>query len=73
MADSVPDWRPQYEAAILETDVFKLLEKIKAAEEAIRRHCESLDDDSPGSEVIELANAMTTLGTLRRERLGESR
>jgi len=44
-----PDWKPLYEAALLETDASKLLERISVARSAILdRIEESLRNPSPG-------------------------
>ena len=63
-----PEWRSLYEAAILETDDVKLLERINAAEAAIRLRLESRDGRPRDEEAQALEDAINNLRMLRNER-----
>jgi hypothetical protein len=59
-------WRNLYRAAVLEIDRNKLLDRVKAAEDAIRARA-SLDGRVSSEERIAIRDAMAALLVLRRE------
>jgi len=59
-------WRELYRAALLELDLDKLQERVKAAEEAIRART-SLDDKIPSNERISLQDASKALNVLKSD------
>jgi hypothetical protein len=63
-----PDWHLAYHAAVIETDRFKVLELVQAAENAISKRLERITARS-GHEVERRAmfNALGTLGFLKIE------
>ncbi|HEY4948879.1 MAG TPA: hypothetical protein VIH88_00970 [Candidatus Acidoferrales bacterium] len=60
-------WRELYRAALLELDLNKLRERVKAADEAIRVRV-SFDGEIPIDERIALRDAMNALNVLKRAR-----
>jgi len=60
------NWRHLYRAAVLEIDRNKLLNRVKAAEDAIRARA-SLDGRVSSEERIAIQDAMAALLVLRRE------
>jgi DNA/RNA-binding domain of Phe-tRNA-synthetase-like protein len=58
-------WQDLYRAALLELDLNKLRERVKAADEAIRVRV-SLDGEIPSDERIALHDAMNALCVLKR-------
>ena len=60
------NWRHLYRAAVLEIDRNKLLDRVKAAEDAIRARA-SLDGRISSEERIAIQDAMAALLVLRRE------
>jgi len=63
------EWQGAYQAAILETDDSKLLEKIVAAEGVIGLRIQSLIGLPHDGEGQELDDALRALRVLRKERL----
>jgi hypothetical protein len=61
------NWRELYRAAILEVNMEKMGERVKAVEEAIRARA-SLDDGIPSEERIAIEDAVSALSILKRER-----
>jgi len=61
-----PQWRALYEAAVLELDQDKLLQRIDEAKHAIMDRMEDLGRSKGGTENEELMNALTALGDLHR-------
>ena len=63
-----PDWHRAYHAAVLETDQFKVLKLVQAAEDAISKRVERIAERS-GHEVERQAmlDALGTLGFLKIE------
>ena len=61
------NWRELYRAAILEVNLDKLGERVKAAEEAIRARA-SLNGDIPSDERIAIEDALSALSVLKQER-----
>ena len=73
-SDGLPNWLTIYEAAVMERDKSKALERIAQAEMAIRFRLMALKDSSKeGSEGEVLANALTVLHQLREVNDGHSR
>jgi len=62
----VPYWRTLYEAAVLELDANKQLERIAEAEHAIKDRMDDMNRSNDGSEREMLENALTVLGQLRK-------
>jgi len=60
-------WRALYRAALLELDLNKLRERVKAADEAIRVRV-SREGEIPSDELIALHDAMNALSILKRVR-----
>lgn len=60
------NWWQSYRAAVFEVNQSKLLDRIKAAENAIRARA-SLGGQVSSEERIEIQDAMATLLVLRRE------
>ena len=72
---SFPAWQPELQAAVNEPETEKLLERVHAAETAIFNRLQELAKASvPASSLkVEreaLSNAMKTLLSLKRDRLG---
>jgi hypothetical protein len=66
-----PQWQPEYQAALLELDPGRLLERIKAAETAIFHRLQTLSrvpDCHAEREAIN--DALTSLRVLKRDSLG---
>jgi len=61
-----PQWRGLYEAAVLELDHDKLLERIAEARKAILDRVEDLFRLEVGTEDEELMSALIALGDLRK-------
>ena len=61
------NWRELYRAAILEVNMEKMGERVKAVEEAIRARA-SLDDGIPSEERIAIEDAVSAWSILKRER-----
>ena len=62
----VPYWRTLYEAAVLELDANKQLERIAEAEHAIMDRIDDLNRSNDRAEREMLDNALTVLGQLRK-------
>lgn len=66
-----PDWQREFEAALLERDPRVLRERVDAAEAAIFLRLQSLADGPPEpAEREAISNALRTLRTFQREKLG---
>ena len=66
-----PDWLPEYQAALLEVDPQKLLERVKAAETAIFLRQQALVHSSDGlAERQAMEDAMRALAFIKTEKLG---
>jgi len=62
----VPYWRTLYEAAVLELDSNKQLERIAEAEHAIMDRMDDLNRSNDGTEREMLENALTVLAQIRK-------
>jgi len=61
-----PDWEPQYKAAVLEVDQAKLLERVAAAEAAIRQRMRAIIGRTDGvTEREAIGNALSALSVLK--------
>jgi len=60
-SDRTTKWRSLYEAAIMELDRHKFLERITEAEHAIMDRLEDLNRSNDGSESEALTNALNAL------------
>jgi len=61
-----PDWEPQYKAAVLEVDQAKLLERVAAAEAAIRHRMRAIIGRTDGvTEREAIGNALSALSVLK--------
>ena len=63
---SSPVWKTLYEAALLELDRTKMLQRIADAEEAVRDRMKRVSSASDGIETQLLLNSLTVLGDLRK-------
>ena len=61
-----PQWRILYEAAVLELDRDKLLQRITEAKDVIMDRMEDLNRSEDGAETEELMNALNALHDLRK-------
>jgi hypothetical protein len=65
LAFKFPEWEPQYKAAILEVDRAKLLERVAAAEAAIRQRMRAIfgraDGDIERQAIGKALSALTVL------------
>lgn len=64
-----PYWQGLYEAAIAESRLPELPEKIHAAEQAIFERLQNLAHDSAHTERQAIADALSVLRTLQRDKL----
>lgn len=64
-----PHWQGLYEAAVSESRLPELLEKIHAAEQAIFERLQNLPHDSGQMERQAIAEALSVLRTLQRDKL----
>ncbi|HEY4902598.1 MAG TPA: hypothetical protein VIH89_03915 [Candidatus Sulfotelmatobacter sp.] len=63
-----PEWQPQVQAALLEFDLAKLPERIKAAEIAISTRLKAITlYQDHHSERVAISDALATLNFLKRE------
>jgi hypothetical protein len=61
-----PEWEPQYKAALLEVDRAKLLERVAAAEAAIRQRMRAIFGRTDGdTERQAIGKALSALRTLK--------
>jgi hypothetical protein len=61
-----PDWEPQYKAAVLEVDQAKLLERVAAAEAAIRHRMRAIIGRADGvTERQAIGKALSALSVLK--------
>jgi hypothetical protein len=61
-----PEWEPQYKAALLEVDQAKLLERVAAAEAAIRQRMRSIFGRKEGdTERQAIGKALSALSVLK--------
>jgi hypothetical protein len=58
-----PEWQRAYHAAVLETDRHKLLERVRAAEDAISKRLLALPENS--GTLVERQAIFDAMGTLR--------
>jgi hypothetical protein len=66
-----PDWKLEYQAALLEVDLQKLPERVKSAEAAIFLRQQALLHSSDGhAERQAIADAMRALRVIQTEKLG---
>ena len=64
-----PEWEPQYKAAILEADLAKLLERVAAAEGAIRQRMRAIFGRTDGdTERQAIGKALAALCVLKETR-----
>lgn len=73
--NSFGSWQSQVQAAVIESDNEKLLERVHAAEIAVFNRMQELANDAKASsshrtEHEALATAMETLRVIKRDRLG---
>jgi hypothetical protein len=62
-----PEWEPQYRAALLEVDPAKLLERVAAAEVAIRRRMQAIFGRADGdAERQAIGKALSALSVLKQ-------
>lgn len=62
-----PDWEPQYKAALLEVDASKLLERVAAAETAIRLRMRAIFGRTDGdTERQAIGRALSALRVLKQ-------
>jgi hypothetical protein len=59
-------WKALYEAAVLELDPHRLIERIEEAQQAILSYMKTLDNSCYSSEKESLTNALEVLHDLRR-------
>jgi hypothetical protein len=64
--DAHPEWQQLCQAALLELDPTKLLERIAAARDAILDRVEEGHKKSPNGEQLARRDALATLDSLRR-------
>jgi hypothetical protein len=63
-----PDWEPQYKAALLEVDRANLLERVAAAEAAIRQRMRAIFGRKEGDrERQAIGKALLALGVLKED------
>ena len=61
-----PEWQPEYKAAILEADMAKLLDRVAAAEAAIRQRMRAIFGRSDGDvERQAIGKALSALTVLK--------
>jgi hypothetical protein len=61
-----PEWEPQYKAALLEVDRVKLLERVAAAEAAIRQRMRAISGRADGdTERRAIGKALSALTLLK--------
>jgi hypothetical protein len=61
-----PDWEPQYKAALLEVDQARLLERVAAAEAAIRQRMRAIFGHREGdTERQAIGKALSALSVLK--------
>ena len=66
-----PHWQHEFEAALLEGDLQRLRQRVDAAEAAIFLRSQALAESPQGqAEQQALADAIRTLRTIQREKLG---
>jgi hypothetical protein len=66
-----PHWQREFEAALLEGDLQRLRQRVDAAEAAIFLRSQALAESPQGqAEQQALADAIRTLRTIQREKLG---
>ena len=66
-----PEWQNAYQAALLELDRKKLLERVTAAETAIFNRIQALlQDPDHAAELQAIEDALASLRVLRRDNLG---
>jgi hypothetical protein len=64
-----PEWEPQYRAALLEVDPTKLLERVAAAEVAIRQRMRAIFGRTDGdTERQAIGKALSALSVLKQKR-----
>jgi hypothetical protein len=64
-----PEWEPQYKAALLEIDHAKLLERVAAAEAAIRQRMRAIFGRTDGDKERQaIGKALSALHALRETR-----
>ena len=62
-----PEWEPQYKAALLEVDRARLLERVAAAEAAIRQRMRAIFGSSEGdTERQAIGKALSALSVLKQ-------
>jgi hypothetical protein len=68
---SYPEWQPQYQTALLETDREKLPERVAAAETAIYQRLQAISQSSAyQAERQAIQDAVASLRVLKRDSLG---
>jgi hypothetical protein len=65
-----PDWQNEYAAALLETNPQKLSELVEAAETAIYKRLQQLQNSDHHSERQVIEDALQSLKVLKRSELG---
>ncbi len=66
-----PDWQNEFQAALLELDHAKLLERVKAAETAIFNRLQALSQSADSqAERQAIDDALASLRVLKRDNLG---
>jgi hypothetical protein len=66
-----PEWQPQYQTALLETDREKLPERVAAAETAIYQRLQAISQSSAyQAERQAIQDAVASLRVLKRDSLG---
>jgi hypothetical protein len=66
-----PHWQREFEAAIIEADLQKLRQRVDAAEAALFQRSQALaEDPQRHAERQAISDAIQTLRTIQRERLG---
>ncbi len=66
-----PEWQAEYQAALLELDPKRLLERVTAAETAIFNRLQAISHNSDGhSERQAIEDALSSLRVLKRDNLG---